>query len=157
MNPNRTSPEPPLRTAWWRALAAGVLGAVAVNLVLHLLAPAAGASLVLLDAGAPHVVTPVDVVVSTVVPLVLGTAAAVLLARWWSPALRVAQVGGAAVALATAAGPLTAVADLPTRLALASMHVVCAVAVVLVLQGVRRGRVAQDRVQAPSPAGTNRA
>ncbi|PPK94261.1 hypothetical protein CLV92_108163 [Kineococcus xinjiangensis] len=137
--------DPPSRPAWWQAVGAGVLGAVAVNLVLYLFARAAGASLALPDGSGTHVVGVPDVVGATVVPLLVGTVLAVLLSRRWPVLLRVAQVGGAVVALVTVAGPLTGDTDAATRLVLAAMHVVSAVAVVAILEGVHRGRAGRRR------------
>lgn len=105
---------------------------------------AAGASFVVLDAGNPHEVTAWSVVSASVLPLVLGTGLAALLARWWPGFLRLAQVIGGALALLTVAGPVMSDTDGATRLALVIMHVVAGVAVVASLESMRR-RITSDR------------
>jgi hypothetical protein len=135
----------PARTAvpWWHAATAVVAAAVAaivVNELVMLVGRAAGASFVLDDRGTPHVVTAVDVVVATW-PMVVGTALGILLARWRTWFLRVAQVVGGGLALLSVAGPLLAVTDSGTRLALAFMHVVVGAAAVLALEVVHRRAV----------------
>ena len=75
---------------------------------------------------------------ATVPPLVVGTGLATLLDRWLSWVIRLAQVIGGGLALLTVAGPLTTDADGATRVALALMHVVLAVAVVVTLEAIRR-------------------
>ncbi|GAB7189666.1 hypothetical protein NUM3379_03720 [Kineococcus sp. NUM-3379] len=152
MDPTPGSPpRPTARTRPWRAIAAGTAAALLLNVLLYALARAAGASLSLAQPTGAHVVGVADVAGSTVVPLLAGTALAVLLARWWRPVLRIAQVVGAGFALLTTAGSATSDTDTGTRLALAAMHVVCAAAVVLVLQAARRS---PSGSRAPAPADT---
>ena len=144
---------PATRATPWRAVAGGTAAALALNLLLYALARAAGASLSLAQPTGPHVVGITDVAGTTVVPLLVGTGLAVLLSRWWRPVLRTAQVVGAAFALATIAGSPTSDTDTGTRLTLAAMHVVCAAAVVLVLQAARRApSTSQSRAGVDTPA-----
>lgn len=136
---HRTDPDERWRGLnWWQAIAAGAVAAAVVNVVIFFLGRAGGASFAFLDRGALHEVTAWGVITATVPPLVVGTGLAVLLARWWSWVIRLAQIIGGGLALLTAAGPLMTDADGATRLALALMHVVLAVAVVLTLEAVRR-------------------
>ena len=124
--------------SWWQASAAGAVAAAVGNLVIFLIGLAAGASFVVMDRGELHQVTAGGVIVATVPPLMVGTVLAALLARWWPGVLRLAQVIGGTLALLTAAGPMIADTDGGTRLALALMHVVLGVAVVLSLEALRR-------------------
>lgn len=139
---------------WWQAIAAGAATAAVANLAILLIGWAAGASFVVMDAGNPHEVTARSVVVAGVVPLVLGTGLAALLARWWPGAIRVAQVIGGALALLTVAGPVMSDTDGATRFALAMMHVVLGVAVVVTLESMRRriGSVCPRTGRAPERA-----
>ncbi|MGQ0717257.1 MAG: DUF6069 family protein [Pseudonocardiales bacterium] len=123
---------------WWQAIAAGAVAAAVVNLVIFFIGGAAGASFAFLDRGTLHEITAWGVITATVPPLVIGTGLATLLARWWFGVIRLAQVIGGGLALLTVAGPLMTDADGATRLTLALMHVVLAVAVVVTLEAIRR-------------------
>lgn len=131
---------------WWQVIAVGVVAAAATNLAILFIGWTAGASFIVLDAGTPHEITPGSVVVATVLPLVLGTGLAALLARWRPGVIRLAQVIGGALALLTVAGPMMSDTDGATRLALAMMHVVPGVAVVVSLEAMRR-RIKSGREQ----------
>ncbi|MGH3949099.1 MAG: DUF6069 family protein [Pseudonocardiaceae bacterium] len=124
--------------SWWQAIAAAAVAATAGNLLILLAGRAAGASFELVDRGDQHVITAVGVITATVPPLVAGTALAALLGLWWPGFIRVAQVIGGGLALLTVAGPLMTNADTGTRLALALMHLVVGVAVVLSLEALWR-------------------
>lgn len=126
------------RLSWWQAITAGAVAAAVGNLVIFFVGGAAGASFAFLDRGTLHEIGTWEVVTSTVPPLVAGTGLATLLARWWPRMIRLAQVIGGGLALLTVAGPLTTDADGATRVALALMHVVVAVAVVVTLEAIRR-------------------
>lgn len=123
---------------WWQAIAAGAVIAAVANLAILLVGWVAGAPLVVLDKGSPHLVTVGGVIFASVVPLVLGTGLAALLGRWWPGVLRVAQVIGGVLALLTVAGPMMSDTDGVTRFALAMMHVVLGVAVVVTLESMWR-------------------
>lgn len=141
---SRTRTAPGLN--WWQAITAGAVTAAVANLAILLIGWATGASFVIVDAGKLHEVTAWGVVVATVPPLVLGTGLAALLARWWLGVIRLAQVIGGGFALLTVAGPMMSDTNGATRLALAMMHVVLAVAVVVSLESMRR-RIKSDRAQ----------
>lgn len=123
---------------WWKALATGVGGAVVVNLIVLAVAKLAGAPLVIVDGGTEHPITVGGVISASVVPLVLGTGAAFLLALWKPVFLRIAQFVGGGLALLSTAGPLSSGADGGTVAALSLMHITLGVAVVATLQLHRR-------------------
>lgn len=144
---HETGPVPdhaPERRGRWRAIttiAAATVAAIVTNLLVLLAGRVADASFVLDDRGTPHVVTALDVVVASW-PMVVGMALAVALARWRSWFLRVGQVLGGGLALLSVAGPMLALTDPGTRLALALMHLVVGAAVVIGLEAIRRRRSA---------------
>ena len=126
--------------SWPYVLATTVVaavGAVAICWVVMLAGHAAGASFVLDDRGTPHVVRAVDVVVATW-PMVVGVLLATLLGRLRSWLLRAGQAVGGLLALLSVAGPLMAVTDSVTRIALALMHLVVGAAAVVALELIRR-------------------
>ena len=123
---------------WWQAIIAGALAAAVVNLVIFFIGGAAGASFAFLDRGNLHEVGTWGVIIATVCPLAVGTGLATLLAHWWSWVTRWAQVIGGGFALLTMAGPLMTDADGATKVALALMHVMVAVAAVVTLEAIRR-------------------
>lgn len=123
---------------WWQASTVGAMAATVANLMILFIGQAAGASFVLPDGANVHEVGTAGVIIATAPPLVLGIVLAALLAHWWPWVIRVAQVIGGGFALLTVAGPVLADTDGGTQLALALMHVVVAVAVVLSLEAVRR-------------------
>jgi hypothetical protein len=127
--------------ATWRYVLAATLvaaaAAIAVCWVVMLAGHAAGASFVLDDRGAPHVVRPVDVVLATW-PMVVGVLLTAALGRWRAWLLRAGQALGGLLALLSVAGPMLGVTDSGTRLALALMHVVVGVAAVAALEAIRR-------------------
>lgn len=124
--------------SWWQASAVGAVAATVANLVILFIGRAAGASFALPDGANVHEVSTAGVIIATAPPLVLGIVLAALLAHWWPWVIRVAQVIGGGFALLTVAGPVLADTDGGTQLALALMHVVVAVAVVVSLEAVRR-------------------
>ncbi|WP_405427713.1 DUF6069 family protein [Streptomyces erythrochromogenes] len=125
---------------WWKVLVAGAVGAAVVNLIVFAVAALAGASLVVVEAGAEHPITVGGVIGSSVVPLVVGVGAALLLARWKPVFLRIAQYVGSGLALLSVAGPLSSGADGGTVAALTVMHITLGVAVFTTLQLHRRHR-----------------
>ncbi|MER6200913.1 DUF6069 family protein [Streptomyces sp. NPDC001586] len=126
--------------AWWKALATGAAGAAVVNLIVLAVAKLAGASLVVVDGGEEHAITVGGVIGASVVPLLIGTGAALLLALWKPVFLRIAQFVGGGLALLSVAGPLSSGADGGTVAALSLMHITLGVAVVAALELHRRHR-----------------
>ncbi|WP_404953437.1 DUF6069 family protein [Streptomyces sp. 147326] len=118
---------------WWKALVTGAVGAAVVNLTVLAVAELAGASLIVVDAGASHPITVGGVIGASVVPLLVGTGAAFLLALWKPVFLRIAQYVGGGLALLSVAGPLSSDADGGTVAALSLMHITLGVAVVITL------------------------
>ncbi|MGP3683377.1 DUF6069 family protein [Streptomyces sp. IBSNAI002] len=126
--------------SWWKALVTGAVGAVVVNLIVLAVAKLAGASLIVVDSGQEHPITVGGVISASVIPLVVGMGAALLLAQWKPVFLRIAQYVGGGLALLSVAGPLSSSADGGTVAALALMHLTLGVAVVAALQLHRRDR-----------------
>jgi hypothetical protein len=141
--PSTDEPLPLARPGWSALVLLSTAVTVAVVNVLVLVigrASADGAGLVVRQAGAePHVIELSGVVFTSTVPLLIGTGLAVLLARWWSPVVLVAQVIGFGLASLSAIGPLASESDDSTRFSLALMHLLVGVGVVVGLQIVRRG------------------
>ncbi|WP_328966616.1 DUF6069 family protein [Streptomyces sp. NBC_00239] len=128
------------RLAWWKLLVTGAVGAAVVNLIVLAVAKLADASLVIVDGGTEHPITVGGVIGASVVPLVVGTGAAFLMALWKPVFLRIAQFVGGGLALLSTAGPLSSGADGGTVAALSLMHITLGVAVVTTLQLHRRHR-----------------
>ncbi|MFD4421656.1 DUF6069 family protein [Agromyces sp. NPDC058484] len=122
-------------------IAAGA--AVVLDLIVLWIASAGGASLIVTPPGAPGSiqVDAVAVTLTVVVPMVVVGAGVWLLTRRW-PAIRLwAAWAGLAFGVLSAALPLTVEADLGTKLALASMHVITGVAwFVALVRGPRPSR-----------------
>ncbi|NWF26670.1 hypothetical protein HW130_10340 [Streptomyces sp. PKU-EA00015] len=132
---------PPVRRSglsWWKALVTGAVGAAVVNLIVLAVAKLAGASLIVVDGGEQHPITVGGVIGASVVPLVVGTGAALLMALWKPVFLRIAQYVGGGLALLSVAGPLSSGADGGTVAALSLMHITLGVAVVTTLKLHRR-------------------
>lgn len=124
--------------SWWQAIGGAAAAATVVNLLILLIGRVGGASFEVVDGANLHLVTAGGVITSSVGPLVAGTVLATLLGLWWPGFIRLAQVVGGGLALLTVAGPLMTDTDTGTRLALAAMHVVVGVAVVLSLEVIWR-------------------
>ncbi len=131
---------------WWLAGAASILGTLAVNLLLWGIGPLVGAAMTHPDpySGEVVAVTVGDVAFASAVPLAVGFTAAVALSLLWRGVLRVAQVTGSVLALATVANPLFLLpdTDTATRVVLSLMHVTLVPAVWLGLEAVRRRALA---------------
>lgn len=136
-----SSPSPVLSRSWTTGrpvvVAAAVAGALVVNLVLWLIGLAAGGSFEHTDAGATVSAAPGGVILMTVVPLGVGLTVAVLLGMWWRGFVRIAQVVGALLPLATITGTLSADFDTASTVTLTLMHVVIAAVAVVALEKVR--------------------
>jgi Family of unknown function (DUF6069) len=129
---------PAVRRRPWQIILVGVAVAALANVIVFALGTLAGASFVLHnDPAVPHAVGLVDVLVTSVVPLALGTGLAVVLQRWWRHALLAGQIVGGGLAVLSAAGPAAAVTDTATVVSLVIMHVLVGVAVVAILAPLR--------------------
>ncbi|NKX88921.1 DUF6069 family protein [Nocardia coubleae] len=119
-----------------------VLGAVAAALIANLIiwgiGEAAGGSFTTNTDGKVSDVAPGGVILMSVVPLLIGLTAAVLISYKWTGVLRVAAVVGSVLSIATIGMTLTAGFDTASTIALSLMHVVLVPAMVIALEGVRR-------------------
>lgn len=128
------------------AVAATVIGALVPNLVIWLLGLAAGGSFEMTDAGTTSSVAPGGVVILTVVPTLIGMTLAALISLKWVAVIRPAEVIGALLPLATIALTVQADFDTASTIALAAMHVVIAVVIVVGLEAMRRPLVGSAQV-----------
>ncbi|MGK8521894.1 DUF6069 family protein [Nocardia asteroides] len=119
------------------AILGSVAVSVAANLVVWLLGLAAGGSFETTEAGKTSEVTASVVFVSSAVPLLIGMTVAALLSYLWVGVLRVAQVVGATLAVATIGLTLAADFDLVSTIALSAMHLVLAPVLVAGLETMR--------------------
>ncbi|MFI8975855.1 DUF6069 family protein [Nocardia asteroides] len=125
------------------AVLGGVAAAVAANLVIWLIGAAAGGSFLITEGTTVTDVAPGGVVIASAVPLLIGLTAAVLLSYLWTGVLRVAEVVGSALAMATIGLTVAAEFDTATTIALSVMHVALVPVIVVALEGVRRGVTAR--------------
>ncbi len=109
--------------AWIRGLIAAAAAAV-VNLVIRLLASAAGADMLVDAQGTATAVTPAAVFIATTLPIVLGAVVVGLLARRTPRARVVFAWVGLILGVATIPVPLLSAHDIATGLSLAPMHIV---------------------------------
>ncbi|MBJ8344256.1 DUF6069 family protein [Antrihabitans sp. YC2-6] len=121
------------------AVVATVVVGLAVNLLLWLIGLGAGGSFEVTDAGEKMTVAPGGVVVLSVVPTIVGMTAAALLSLRWVSVIRIAQVVGPVLSLATIAGTILSDFDGASTVSLAAMHVALAAVVYFGLEGMRRG------------------
>ena len=97
---------PAVRRRPWQIILVGVAVAALANVIVFALGTLAGASFVLHnDPAVPHAVGLVDVLVTSVVPLALGTGLAVVLQRWWRHALLAGQIVGGGLAVLSQRAP----------------------------------------------------
>lgn len=152
LTPTSTPTDPAVRRrpAWWQVAILAAAAAAVVDLAILGVGTAADATFVVDDGGKPHEVVAGDVAFMSAVPLLVAFAAVALVARWWPPVVRVAQVVGGGIALFSALGPLNADTDGGTGVSLALMHVVVGVALVAGLEAIRRRRGAAAAA-VPSP------
>lgn len=127
-----------LRLGRVQAVAAGVVGTLAVNLVLWLIGVAAGGSFEEVTDGKVQSVAPGGVIIMSVVPMLVGLTAAVLISLKWAPIIRIAQIVGAFLSIATIVLTVQAHFDGATTVLLSLMHLAVAAGVVLSLAAVRR-------------------
>ncbi|KAA0017979.1 DUF6069 family protein [Antrihabitans cavernicola] len=121
-----------------RAVIGTALVAVVVNLAIWLIGLAAGGDFMVTDdVKGPISAAPVGVIVMTVIPIVVGMTAAALLSLRWGSIIRVAQVIGAILPIATIAMTIGSDFDGVSTVSLSLMHIVVAATVVLGLQAIR--------------------
>ncbi|WP_336086411.1 DUF6069 family protein [Nocardia sp. SSK8] len=121
------------------AVLGGVVAAVVLNLIVWGIGAAAGGSFLVTDGDTVTDVAPGGVVIMSAVPLLIGLTAAVLVSHLWTGVLRVAEVVGSVLSVATIALTVAADFDTASTVALSVMHVVLVPVIVVALEGVRRG------------------
>ncbi|WP_067862739.1 DUF6069 family protein [Nocardia shimofusensis] len=120
----------------------GAIGAALVaNLVVWLIGAAAGGTFEMTDAGRVQSVAPGGIIVMTVVPMLIGLGAAVLLFYKWIGVLRVAAVIGSALAVATIGMTVSADFDTVSTIALSITHLTLVPALVVATEGLRRSLI----------------
>ncbi|WP_194833930.1 DUF6069 family protein [Nocardia sp. XZ_19_369] len=124
------------------AVLGSVVVAVAVNLVVWLIGEAAGGSFEVVDKGVTTYVGGSGVIMSSGVPLLIGMTLAALLSYRWVGVLRVAQVVGSVLAVATIGLTVSATFDTASTIALSVMHLVLAPVIIVGLEALRRGLTA---------------
>ncbi|MEU4314170.1 DUF6069 family protein [Nocardia sp. NPDC024068] len=120
------------------ALFGAIGAALLANIVVWLLGAAAGGSFEMTDAGTAQSVAPGGIVMLTVVPLLIGLGAAVLLSYKWVGVLRVAAVIGSVLAIATIGMTVSADFDTASTIALSITHLTLVPALVVATEGLRR-------------------
>lgn len=121
------------------AIVASVAVSVAVNLVVWLLGEAAGGSFEMVDNGVTTQIGASTVITSAAVPLFIGMTLAALISYLWAGVLRVAQIVGGVLAVATIGLTVSAAFDTATTVTLSVMHLVLAPVLVVGLEAMRRG------------------
>lgn len=117
----------------------GAIGtALLANLVVWLIGAAAGGTFEVTDAGQVQSVAPGGIVIMTVVPMLIGLGAAVLLSYKWVGVLRLAAVIGSLIAVATIAMTVSADFDTASTIALSITHLTLVPALVVAAEGLRR-------------------
>jgi hypothetical protein len=112
---------------WIRGLIAAAAAAV-VNVVIRLIASAAGADMLVDAQDTSTAVTPASVLIATTLPIVLGGVFVWLVARRTPRAQVVFAWVGLILGVATIPVPLLSAHDIATGLSLAPMHVVAGAA-----------------------------
>ncbi|MFI6315202.1 DUF6069 family protein [Nocardia fusca] len=117
----------------------GAIGAALVaNLVVWLIGAAAGGTFEMTDAGRVQSVAPGGIIMMTVVPMLIGLGAAVLLSYKWIGVLRVAAVIGSVLAVATIGMTVNADFDTASTVALSITHLTLVPALIVATEGLRR-------------------
>lgn len=120
------------------ALFGAIGAALLANIVVWLIGAAAGGTFEMTDAGQVQSVAPGGIVMMTVVPMLIGLGAAVLLSYRWIGVLRLAAVIGSVIAVATIAGTVSADFDTASTIALSISHMTLVPAMVVATEGLRR-------------------
>ncbi|WP_174552110.1 DUF6069 family protein [Nocardia sienata] len=120
------------------ALFGAIGAALLANLVVWLIGAAAGGTFETTEAGRVQSVAPGGIIVMTVVPMLIGLGAAVLLSYRWIGVLRVAAVTGSVLAVATIGMTVGADFDTASTIALSITHLTLVPALVVATEGLRR-------------------
>lgn len=120
------------------ALFGAIGAALLANLAVWLIGAAAGGTFEMTDAGRVQSVAPGGIVMMTVVPMLIGLGAAVLLSYKWVGVLRLAAVIGSTLAVATIAMTVAADFDTASTIALSITHLTLVPAMVVAMEGLRR-------------------
>jgi len=120
------------------ALFGAIGAALLANLAVWLIGAAAGGTFETTDSGEVMSVAPGGIVMLTVVPMLIGLGAAVLLSYKWVGVLRVAAVIGSVLAVATIAMTVGADFDTVSTVALSITHLTLVPALVVATEGLRR-------------------
>lgn len=120
------------------ALFGAIGAALLANLVVWLIGATAGGTFEVTDAGQVQSVAPGGIVIMTVVPMLIGLGAAVLLSYKWVGVLRLASVIGSLIAVATIAMTVSADFDTASTIALSITHLTLVPALVVATEGLRR-------------------
>ncbi|MFG1796801.1 DUF6069 family protein [Nocardia sp. NPDC049149] len=125
------------------AIVGSVIAAVVVNLIVWQLGEAAGGSFEVVDKGVTSYVGAGGVIFSSAVPLLIGMTLTALISYFWVGVLRVAQIVGSVLAVATIGLTVAATFDTATTIALSVMHLVLVPVLVIGLEALRRGLAAR--------------
>ncbi|MEU1982027.1 DUF6069 family protein [Nocardia sp. NPDC019395] len=120
------------------ALFGAIGAALLANIVVWLIGAAAGGTFEATNAGQVQSVAPGGIIILTVVPMLIGLGAAVLLSYKWIGVLRVAAVIGSVLAVGTIAMTLGADFDTASTIALSITHLTLVPALVIATEGLRR-------------------
>ena len=120
-----------------------VVAALLLNLLVYGLGVAAGGSFELTSNGERATVTAGTVAGMTAVPLLVGLVVTALLSLRWVGVIRVAQVVGPVLSLATIGGTVVADFDATSTVTLSAMHVVIAALIIAGLELMRRRLIRQ--------------
>ncbi|NKY58243.1 DUF6069 family protein [Nocardia flavorosea] len=120
------------------ALFGAIGAALMANVVVWLIGAAAGGTFETTNAGQVQSVAPGGIIMLTVIPMLIGLGAAVLLSYKWIGVLRLAAVIGSVIAVATIAMTVTAGFDTASTVALSVAHLTLVPALVVATEGLRR-------------------
>ncbi|MGW0182758.1 DUF6069 family protein [Nocardia sp. NPDC003345] len=120
------------------ALFGAIGAALLANIIVWLIGAAAGGTFEMTDSGRVQSVAPGGIIMLTVVPMLIGLGAAVLLSYKWVGVLRIAAGIGSVLAVATIAMTVAADFDTPSTIALSITHLTLVPALVVATEGLRR-------------------
>lgn len=120
------------------ALFGAIAAALLANIVVWLIGAAAGGTFETTNAGQVQSVAPGGIVMLTVIPMLIGLGAAVLLSYKWIGVLRLAAAIGSVIAVATIAMTVSADFDTASTVALSVTHLTLVPALVIAAEGLRR-------------------